>query len=96
MTLEEAKAILQLFGPCTQLYECMTAEEVVEDAAKFATAKEYVEMRLRIEDVLCDRMNEAAYEREAGAGLGSHAQTIAENKAFMRELRERLAGARLL
>ena len=31
MTIEEAKQLIKVFGPCTSLYECWTPEQLVAE-----------------------------------------------------------------
>jgi hypothetical protein len=84
MTPERAKEILEAFGPCSNVYECMTVEEIVRDAADLSE-REWVEIMLQVEDIDRDRM------------LGTiddparHAAAVRESAEWIRGLRARLA-----
>ena len=49
MTPKRAKEIREAFGPCTVVYEAMTVEEIVKDAADM-TDHEWVEIMLQVEE----------------------------------------------
>ena len=49
MTLEEAKAIQEAFGPCTPLYECYDAEYLI-DMYPGKTARQVAIAELKAED----------------------------------------------
>ena len=60
-TLEEAKRIIEAFGPCTVLYECTTPEELVKQLQHYQEQKggpalqDYLEVLLDVEGIYAER-----------------------------------------
>ena len=65
ITVDQAKAIIAAFGPCTALYECCSPEELVErfedDKSREPekTVGEYLGTLLAVEGINAERMDES-------------------------------------
>lgn len=84
MTLEEARQIREAFGPCTVVYEAMTIEEIVKDAADM-TDREWVEIMVQVEEVDGERSHEWMEQEH------DHSLALRGHQEHMKKLRERLA-----
>lgn len=94
MTQEQAKAIIDAFGPCTTLYECTTPEELIKEYQEDDTSSiaDFVQTLYDVEDVHNDRAADAAYEREAGDGpKGHHQKVVSELGQSQKSIKGRLA-----
>jgi hypothetical protein len=54
MNLKRATEVIEAFGPCSEVYECLTPAEVVE-ASRGSSARSWCKLELAVEDVRADR-----------------------------------------
>jgi hypothetical protein len=89
LTERGAKTILECFGPCTQLYECTSVEDLIEEfdegkdplekgTVHYRTVHEFIRDLLTSEDVYQDRSADAAYHVETGAGPEGHHKKVVD------------------
>lgn len=93
ITVTEAKAIHEAFGPCTGVYECWEIDELIEDMRTFkGTISEWLGIQLTCEGVTADRTQDAAcHQQESGAyPEDHHKQVIEETNTFLGNLQERV------
>lgn len=81
MTLDEAKQLMKLFGPCTTMYECRTAEEVLEEH-KNDSLLEAAWFEYDLESVHIDRQQSATDNDDEIRELG---EFLAELNTRIRE-----------
>ena len=55
LTLKQATDIVNAFGPCTVLYECMGPEDLAERALDCADIRELIALNLRLESIAAER-----------------------------------------
>jgi hypothetical protein len=64
LTVEAAEAIIDAFGPCTSMYECISPTELVEQFNEFQqnnpedTLNDFVAICLKVEGVQAERMDD--------------------------------------
>lgn len=87
MTPDDAKKIRDAFGPCSVVYECMSLNEMIKDAADM-TNKEWVQIMMQVEEVTADRQNSAL----ADTGLDTaHRKSVEQSYLFLQAMRMRLS-----
>lgn len=102
LTLEQAQQILNCFGPCTTLYECKTAQDIVtqfkhgiggdeSNPLPFPNLKKFVKFLLDIEGIHTDRFLGGV----ADAG-GNHASAVKSAQTAERAIIARLQASNLL
>lgn len=92
MSNELAEKVLEAFGPCTTLYECTTAEELIEQAKDFDTLKECIDVMLTCEEIHAERDMDVAYHEESSgeeAYKNKHQKVIDESKERIAAIRQR-------
>ena len=95
MNLDQAEAIIEAFGPCTDLYECYTAKDILADYGD-EDADDFVDTQLRVFDVQQDRANGAAAEQSETYGEEHHTRAISEGKEQLAGIKTRLRTAGFL
>jgi hypothetical protein len=86
ITKEQAKEILDVFGPCTVLYECTDATELIERAKEERTLYTLLWALIDSEDIhLEQRGNQWSGENEERFKADT-----AEDETFLRELKQRV------
>jgi len=92
ITIQRAREILEAFGPCSEVYECMTAEDLMLAINEFGgTPNDWVICELECFDVCSDKEAYVAYEVEAGAGpKGYHDRIITERREMRAAIVQRL------
>lgn len=83
---ETAKRIRDLFGSCTVMYECMTIDNVIEEAKKFDTLEEYFCFELEMQELWCEKQREACNL----GGLNVLEEGISDNETWILCIKERL------
>lgn len=86
LSLEQAKQIIDVFGPCTTLYECREPRELVEEAASEPDLETLVLSLLASEGLYLEqRGNQWSGENEA-----QFREDVAADKVFLSEVRTRV------
>lgn len=88
LTEQQAKEIIEAFGPCTTVFECFSPKDLAAEfkgaEIPYTSVQDFVRDLLNIEDVYFDRSADAAYEKEAGDGPKGHHQKVIEEQKNMR------------
>jgi len=86
LTTEQAKAIIEAFGPCTSVYECREPAELVEDALDFSDLATLVCALFKAEEIFLEqRGNQWSGENEK-----QFRAEVADDKRFLAAVWERL------
>lgn len=95
MNIEQAQTIIDAFGPCTDVYECHTAKDLVtiyEDE----DPKEVVRIELSVMSIRQDRECGMAALQAETYGDKYHADAVSEAHQQTKEIKQRLKKAGLL
>ena len=95
MNLSQAEAIIEAFGPCTHVYECFTAADILADYGD-EDAHDFVDTQLRVLDVQQDRANGVAAEQAETYGQKHHDRAISEGEQQAADIKARLRAAGFL
>ena len=106
LTPEMAQTILNCFGPCTTLYECTTAEELIEEFNKgqglidgdepFASVKDFVAFQMGIEGIRVDRQLGVTQLEAETLGDQHHKNALVSANVTKQNVIGRLTAAGLL
>lgn len=91
---EQAKKVLDAFGPCTTLYECTTTEELIEEVVQAESLQDFICTQIKCEEIRMDRHCDVAYMEESSGEeyfKGKHQKVINESKQVLNQIKERCA-----
>ena len=96
MNLDQAEAIIEAFGPCTDLYECFTAKDIMCLYGPERDAHDFVDVQLRVFDVHQDRSNNVAALQAETYGEEHHTRAISDGERQLADIKTRLRAAGFL
>ena len=85
ITKETAKQIINVFGPCSHVYECYSPEDIINDAEEYDNLRELFDLYIDVAEIRADRSNGAASYR----GDEYHKKVIQENKEMISGIEDR-------
>lgn len=94
MDLDTAQKIIDAFGPCTELYECSTAGEIVAEYGK-ETARDFAELMLSVLAIQQSRDIGSADWSDIN-GDARHKSEIERARQIIVEIKQRLREAGIL
>lgn len=83
MTIDEAKRMIEVFGPCTSMYECSTPQELLDRITNPNDLNDVAWIEYDLEKVFWEREFDYGDLSYGGVDRGEH-------ERFMSELRDRI------